>query len=215
MVPNPFMGVVLHAIGGFAAGSFYIPFKKVRKWAWETYWLVGGFFSWMIAPWVVACLVCPDVMAILRAAPMKSVIWSYLFGVLWGIGGLTFGLTMRYLGMSLGYALALGFCAAFGTIIPPVFTHKFMGMLDTTSGLVTLAGVLVCLAGMAVCGKAGVSKERELSADQKTAVVSEFNFTKGVWIAIFAGIMSACMAFAIQAGKPISELAVVHHVPPL
>ena len=215
MVPNPFLGVVLHALGGFAAGSFYIPFKKVRKWAWETYWLVGGFFSWVIAPWVVACLICPDVMAILRDAPKSSLLWSYVFGVLWGIGGLTFGLTMRYLGMSLGYALALGFCAAFGTIIPPVFNGQIGGMLSRPSGIVTLGGVLVCLAGIAVCGKAGVSKERELSADQKKAAVSEFDFVKGVWIAVFAGIMSACMAFAIQAGKPISALAVQHHVPPL
>lgn len=212
---NPFLGVLLHAIGGFAAGSFYIPFKKVRKWAWESYWLVGGLFSWIIAPWVVSLLVCPDVMGILRAAPEKSLLWSYLFGVLWGIGGLTFGLTMRYLGMSLGYALALGFCAAFGTIIPPVFTHKFMGMLKHTSGLVTLGGVFVCLLGIAVCGKAGILKERELSADQKQAAVSEFSFVKGVWIAIFAGIMSACMAFAIEAGKPIADLAVLHNVPPL
>ena len=215
MIPNPFLGVVLHAIGGFAAGSFYIPFKKVRKWAWETYWLVGGFFSWIIAPWVVAYLVCPNVMAVLREAPPNALLWAYLFGVLWGIGGLTFGLTMRYLGMSLGYALALGFCAAFGTVIPPVFKGEFGGLLASTSGLVTLGGVLVCLTGIGICGIAGISKEKELSADQKTAAVSEFDFRKGVWIAIFAGIMSACMAFAIQAGKPISELAVKHGVAPL
>ena len=215
MIPNPFLGVLLHAAGGFAAGSFYIPFKKVRKWAWETYWLVGGFFSWIIAPWVVAYLVCPDVMAILRGAPSGSLFWSYLFGVLWGIGGLTFGLTMRYLGMSLGYALALGFCAAFGTIMPPVFMGKFAGMVSQLSGLVTLGGVLVCLTGIAVCGKAGVLKERELSAEQKQAAISEYSFVKGVWIAIFAGVMSACMAFAIQAGKPISALAVEQGVPPL
>ena len=210
MTPNPFLGVALHALGGFAAGSFYIPFKKVRKWAWESYWLVGGFFSWIIAPWVVAYLVCPDVIAILSSAPKSSLLWAYVFGVLWGIGGLTFGLTMRYLGMSLGYALALGFCAAFGTIIPPVFKGEFGGMVTQLSGLVTLGGVVVCLTGMAVCGKAGVSKERELSADEKKAAVTEFDFVKGVWIAIFAGIMSACMAFAIQAGKPIAEMAVTH-----
>ena len=210
MVPNPFLGVVLHAIGGFAAGSFYIPFKKVKKWAWESYWLVGGFFSWMIAPWVVAWLVCPDVMTVLHTAPKSSLLWAYLFGVLWGIGGLTFGLTMRYLGMSLGYALALGFCAAFGTIIPPIFQGTFGGMVSQLSGLVTLGGVAVCLAGISVCGKAGVLKEGELSAEQKKAAVTEFDFKKGIWIAIFAGVMSACMAFAIQAGKPIAQLAVVH-----
>jgi len=207
MTPNPFLGIVLHAIGGLAAGSFYIPFKMVRKWSWESYWLVGGVFSWIIAPWVAALIACPDVVGAIRSAPSSSVLWAYLFGVLWGVGGLTFGLTMRYLGMSLGYALALGFCAAFGTIIPPVFTGKASGLVGTISGQVTLIGILVCLAGIGVCGRAGVSKESELSAEDKKATISEFNFAKGLWVAVFAGIMSACMAFAMAAGKPIADAA--------
>ncbi|MCC6695342.1 MAG: L-rhamnose/proton symporter RhaT [Candidatus Hydrogenedentes bacterium] len=204
---NPFFGVFLHAVGGFAAGSFYIPYKGVRKWAWESYWLVGGVFSWLIAPWVVASLAVPDVLGVLANAPLKSVAWSYFFGLLWGVGGLTFGLSMRYLGLSLGYALALGFCAAFGTLIPPIFEGKFGPLVETASGLTILAGVGVCLCGIAVCGVAGIRKERELSKEAKTASITEFNFAKGVWVAIFAGIMSACMAFAIAAGKPIAEAA--------
>lgn len=215
MNPNPFLGVFLHAIGGLAAGSFYIPFKRVKKWAWESYWLVGGFFSWVITPWVVAYLVCPDVLSILRQAPASSLIWAYVFGLLWGIGGLTFGLSMRYLGLSLGYAVALGFCAAFGTIVPPVFKHEFGSLLSATSGQVTLIGVLVCLVGIAVCGKAGLSKEGELSTDEKKASITEFSFVKGLWVAIFAGIMSACMAFAIDAGQPLSKLAADKGTPAL
>jgi L-rhamnose-H+ transport protein len=213
MNANPFLGVFLHALGGFAAGSFYIPYKGVRKWAWESYWLVGGVFSWILAPWVIAWLTCPDLVAVLRSAPLRSLFWSYAFGLLWGIGGLTFGLSMRYLGMSLGYALALGFCAAFGTIIPPMFKGEFPALLSSASGLITLAGVGVCLAGIGVCGRAGVSKERELSAEQKKTAIREFDFMKGVWVAIFAGIMSACMAFAVQAGRPIADSAVAYGTP--
>ena len=215
MNANPFLGVVLHAFGGFAAGSFYIPFKRVKQWAWESYWLVGGFFSWIIAPWVVAWLVCPDLLSLLREAPHQSLWWSYFFGLLWGIGGLTFGLSMRYLGMSLGYALALGFCAACGTIIPPIFTGQFLSITAAASGWVTLSGVLVCLGGIAVCGKAGLIKERELPPEQKQETIREFNFRKGVCVAVFAGMMSACMAFAIAAGKPIAALAVQRGTPPL
>ncbi len=205
---NPFLGVVLHAIGGFAAGSFYIPFKRVRKWAWESYWIVGGFFAWIVAPWVVALLVCPNLLGVLTNAPPRNLILAFSFGVLWGVGGLTFGLSMRYLGMSLGYALALGFCAAFGTIIPPIFNHEFGQLTSQLPGQVVLLGVIVCLAGIAVCGKAGVRKEGELTTDQKQATISEFNFRKGLWIAIFAGVMSACWAFGLAAGEPIAELAV-------
>lgn len=215
MTPNPFFGIMLHALGGFAAGSFYIPFKRVRGWAWESYWLVGGVFSWIVAPWIVALVVCPNVLDVLRAAPTKNLLWSYFFGVLWGVGGLTFGLSMRYLGMSLGYALALGFCAAFGTIIPPAFNGQLPGLVAAPSGLVTLAGVLVCLVGIAICGRAGIRKEREMSPEQKQAVIKEFNFARGFWVAVFAGVMSACMAFAIAAGKPIAEIAVAHGTPDL
>jgi L-rhamnose-H+ transport protein len=167
----------------------------------------------VIAPWVIAWLVCPNLLSVLHNAPVSSILWSYFFGLLWGIGGLTFGLSMRYLGMSLGYALALGFCAAFGTIIPPIFKGEFVGLISKLPGQVVLSGVLVCLAGIAVSGRAGVRKERELSDAEKTASISEFNFAKGVWIAVFAGIMSACMAFAIAFGAPIAKLAVANGTP--
>ena len=205
---NPFLGIILHSIGGFAAGSFYIPFKKVRNWAWESYWLVGGFFSWIIMPWLIAFLTVPKLTSILCEAPSKSIFLCYLFGLLWGVGGLTFGLSMRYLGMSLGYALSLGFCAVFGTIIPPIFEGVFGELITRASGLTMLSGVLVCLAGIGICGWAGVSKESELSEEQRKATIKEFNFTRGLWVAIFAGIMSACMAFGIACGEPIARLAV-------
>jgi L-rhamnose-H+ transport protein len=212
---NPFLGIILHSIGGFAAGSFYIPYKKVRNWAWESYWLVGGFFSWIIAPWLVAFLTVPNLFSILCEAPLKIIFLCYLFGLLWGVGGLTFGLSMRYLGMSLGYALALGFCAAFGTIIPAIRRREFGELITRPSGLTTLAGIVVCLAGIAICGWAGVTKENELSDEKKKETVKEFNFTKGLWVAIFAGVMSACMALGIDTGKPIAQLAVEKGIEPL
>ena len=201
------LGVLLHAAGGFAAGSFYIPFKKVRNWAWESYWLVNGVFSWIVMPWVIAAATVPELTSVLSKAPVNSIAWSYLFGLLWGIGGLTFGLSVRYLGMSLGYAIALGFCAVFGTIIPPIYKGIFGDLVTSASGLTTLGGVLVCIVGVAFCGWAGMAKEKELSAEKKKKVIAEFNFVKGLWIAMFAGVMSACMAFAIAAGEPIAALA--------
>ncbi|MHC4118603.1 MAG: L-rhamnose/proton symporter RhaT [Planctomycetota bacterium] len=201
------LGVLLHAAGGFAAGSFYIPFKKVHNWAWESYWLVNGVFSWLVMPWLVARLAMPELMQVLRGAPIRSIFWSYLLGLLWGVGGLTFGLSMRYLGMSLGYAVALGFCAFFGTVIPPIWRGTFDELLASASGLTTLGGVLICLAGIAICGWAGISKEKELSDEKKKEAIAEFNFAKGIWIAVFAGVMSACMAFGIAAGEPIAKFA--------
>ena len=198
----------LLTLGGFAAGSFYIPFKKVRNWAWESYWLTNGLFAWIIVPWLVAVLTVPNLTAVLREAPGSTIFWTYLFGLLWGIGAVTFGLSMRYLGMSLGYAIALGLCAVFGTIVPPIYFGTFGQLFSRASGLTTLGGVLVCLIGIAICGWAGMSKEKELSAEEKKKTIEEFNFTKGLFVAILAGVMSACIAFGFAAGRPIARLAV-------
>lgn len=207
MTPNPFLGVILHAIGGLASASFYIPYRKVRHWAWESYWLAGGFFSWIIAPWVLAAIIVPDLLGILQATPVKVLFWSYFFGAMWGLGGLTFGLTMRYLGIGLGMAMALGYCAAFGTLMPPIFNGQIVEIIHTNSGLVILLGVAVCLAGIAISGMAGMSKEKEMSEKERKAVVSEFNFMKGLLVSTFSGIMSACMAYGMAAGKPMGQLA--------
>lgn len=212
---NPFLGVLLIALGGFAAASFYIPLKKVRNWAWESYWLANGFFAWIIAPWLVALFSVPGLWAVLKSSPGSSLFWCYFFGLLWGVGGLTFGLTMRYLGMSLGYSLALGYTAAFGTIIPPIYFQTFLDMLRLPSGLVTFAGVLVCLIGIAIVGRAGRLKEQGLSDEQKKVSVKEFNFRKGFFIALLSGVMSACFAFGIAAGKPIAARAVAAGTAPL
>lgn len=208
-------GVIFHFIGGFASGSFYIPYKKVKGWAWESYWIVGGFFSWLVVPFIAAALTVPHFMDIIRATDGTTIFWTYFLGALWGIGGLTFGLSMRYLGISLGMAVALGFCSAFGALIPPIYmdlftdqTHDtFSAMMQSRKGLFVIAGVLICLVGIAVCGKAGVMKEKELSADQKKASIKEFNLKKGLIVAIVSGILSACMSFAISAGKVMGESA--------
>jgi len=210
---NPFFGVILHAIGGLAAGSFYLPFKKVRGWSWETYWLVGGVFSWIFAPLFAAYFLSPNLFEIIGSAPAPVLLKTYGLGVLWGIGGLTFGLTMRYLGLSLGYALALGLCATFGTLLPPIAQGGFADLIVKSSGIAILSGVAVCLSGIGLSGWAGVLKENELSEAEKVETVAEYHFIKGVWVAIFCGIMSACMAFAFQAGKPIATRAVESGVP--
>jgi len=216
MTPNPFLGLIFHWIGGLASASFYIPYRGVRNWAWETYWLVGGFFSWILAPWCIALFMTNDLLKVLSEATPSTLFWTYFFGVLWGIGGLTFGLTMRYLGISLGMAIALGFCAAFGTLIPPIYHGTFATtILGTNSGLVILLGVGVCLAGIGVSGAAGMTKENEMSVEQKRAVIKEFNFKKGILIATLSGVMSACFSFALDAGSQIKELTLTHGTQPL
>jgi len=211
MNPNPALGVLFHWLGGLASGSFYVPYKGVKHWAWETYWLAGGFFSWIIAPWILASLLTKDLFAVLGQAPASALFWAFFFGLLWGVGGLTFGLTMRYLGLSLGMAVVLGLCAAFGTLIPPIFHGEFMThVVGTSSGRVILFGIFVCLAGITAAGLAGISKERVMSPEQQRAAIQEFDLRKGIGVAVLSGVMSACFAYGLDAGKPIKTLTMEH-----
>jgi L-rhamnose-H+ transport protein len=216
MDPNPAVGVFYHWLGGLASGSFYLPFRRVNAWAWETYWLVGGFFSWIIIPWIMALAVTNELPQILRETPAATLFWTYTFGLLWGLGGLTFGLTMRYLGMSLGMAMVLGYTATFGTLVPPIFRGEFAShVLGTHSGRVILLGVAVCLVGIVLAGAAGVAKERKMSDAEKRIAIREFNLKRGVVVATFSGVMSACFAYGLAAGDPIKELAIRYGTPGL
>ncbi len=220
MQPNPLLGVVFHWLGGLSSGTFYVPFKGVRKWSWETFWLAGGLFSWLICPWIGALVLTHDLFAVLKEIPAKTFWMTYLMGALWGLGGLTFGLTMRYLGMSLGMAVALGYCAAFGTLLPPIVKGEFADKLLNHSGTsaggpLVLFGVFVCLLGIALGGIAGVRKERDMGNDGKSSAITEFSLWKGLAIATFSGVMSSCFSYGFQFGEPITKITAAHGTGPL
>lgn len=207
------LGVLLHAIGGFAAGSFYIPFKIVKKWSWESAWMILGIAAWLIAPLLFATFTVPNLGEVLAAADSSTKMWTYLFGALWGIGGLTFGLALRYLGISLGMTIALGFTTAFGTLIPPIYEGKFMSLIQTKVGMITFIGILLALVGIAIAGKAGMMKEKDIDEDKKQETIEDFSFWKGIIVAIVSGILSSGFAFALAAGQPIADIALEKGTP--
>jgi L-rhamnose-H+ transport protein len=209
------LGVFFHAIGGFASGSFYMPYKKVKGWSWESFWIVGGLFSWLIAPLIAAYITIPNFMEIIKASPSDVLLKTYSMGLLWGIGGLLYGLGVRYLGMSLGNSITLGFCSAFGALVPAIY-YNFVptngkvsigDMFGSHGGQLVLLGVLVCLIGIAICGYAGTLKEKDLNEEQKKASIQEFNLPKGLLIATISGILSAFFNFGIEAGKSMANVA--------
>lgn len=210
------LGIFYHSVGGFASGSFYMPYNKVKGWAWESYWITGGLFSWLIIPPVAAYFTVPGFAEIISSTSSSVLLFTYLMGLLWGIGGLTYGLGVRYLGMSLGNSVALGFCAAFGAIIPPIYYDlnptdgkiSFTDMMQTTGGQLVLLGVLISLVGIAISGRAGMMKEKEITEEQSKKSIAEFALVKGLIIAIISGILSSFMNFGIEAGKPMAEAAV-------
>jgi L-rhamnose-H+ transport protein len=204
------IGISLYVVGGFTGAVFYLPFKGVKNWAWESYWMIYAVVGLIVMPWALALSLSPNVLSVISGAlqdeeSRKVLLLCYLFGGMWGLGGLTWGLMIRYLGVGLGLAVGAGLCASAGTILPHI--NELSRLVAEDWGLATLVGVGVALLGIITTGAAGMSKERELSEEQKKASVAEFDFTKGILVAIFSGIMSAGMAFGLSGGKLLEKAA--------
>lgn len=204
-----FLGLLIIAIGAFCQSSCYVPINKIRSWSWESYWIVQGVFAWLVLPLLGALLAVPAGRSLceLFAEASSFNLWmTILFGALWGVGGLTFGLSMRYLGVALGQSIALGTCAGLGTIMGPVLLNIFFPENDPLSQLTfsVILGVVVTLVGIAIIGVAGSMKASSLSEEEKRAAVKDFNFPKGITIALLAGFMSGCFNVGLEFGSGIN-----------
>lgn len=203
------IGLLIIAVGAFCQSSCYVPINKIKDWSWESYWIVQGVFAWLVLPFLGALLAVPEgesLFGLFVESPTFNVLMTILFGVLWGVGGLTFGLSMRYLGVALGQSIALGTCAGLGTIMGPVLLDIFfpgLGALESLTFAVIL-GVVVTLLGIAIIGVAGAMKSAALSDEEKREAVKDFNFPKGLAIALLAGFMSGCFNVGLEFGKDIN-----------
>lgn len=217
-MPPVIAGLILHGLGGVAAASFYAPLKFIRRWPWESYYLAMGLFAWQAAPWIIGYATVPNLWEVLWGAPPAALGWTLLFGALWGVGAVTYGLTMRYLGMALGMSVSLGFSALFGTLVPPLFRGQLGAIAATEGGRIVIGGVALCVAGILVSGFAGVRKDGEkpaaLPANDHSGD-AEFSPLKGLGVAFVCGVMSACFAFGLQAGAPVAERALAAGANPL
>lgn len=199
------LGLIIIAIGSFGQSSSYVPIKKVKSWSWESFWLTQGVFAWLVFPLLGALLAVPSGHSLWELLGAGGTGAAFFYGILWGIGGLTFGLSMRYLGVALGQSIALGTCSAFGTLIPALFFDK-QDLLHG-SGLILLIGVCITLAGIATIGFAGGLRAKNMSEEDKKAAIKDFALTKGLVIALLCGVMSACFALGLSAGQPIADYA--------
>nr|VUD34362.1 L-rhamnose-proton symporter [Raoultella sp. NCTC 9187] len=204
------MGIFWHLIGAASAACFYAPFKQVKQWSWETMWSIGGIVSWLILPWTISALLLPDFWAYYNSFSASTLLPVFLFGAMWGIGNINYGLTMRYLGMSMGIGIAIGITLIVGTLMTPILNGQFEVLINTKGGQMTLLGVLVAVIGVAIVTRAGQLKERKMGIK-----AADFNLKKGLVLAVMCGIFSAGMSFAMNAAKPMHEAAAALGVDPL
>lgn len=207
-----FIGLLIIALGSFGQSSSYVPINRVREWSWENFWMVQGLFAWLLFPLLGALIAVPEGSSLFALLGEGGALRAIVYGALWGVGGLTFGLSMRYLGVALGQSISLGTCSAFGTLLPALFagTDLLHG-----PGLILLIGVGITLAGIAVIGYAGSLRAATMSEEEKRAAIRDFALTKGLVVALLAGVMSACFALGLDAGAPIKAAAAAQGADPL
>ncbi|MDB6095602.1 MAG: RhaT l-rhamnose-proton symport 2 [Verrucomicrobia bacterium] len=204
---SPLLGVGMHAIGAFFAATCYTPQKKVRGWSWQSYWITQATFCWLLLPLIGAYLTIPDLMAVLREAPTSAMRNSFLLGVAYGVGGTAFGISIRYIGFSLTYAIAVGLSSVLGTLVPPLVKGTLGDVLHKPGSMWIMGGIVVGIMGIAMAGWAGRLKEKDLSArDQR----GDFSLSKGLMLSLLAGVLSAVYGFALEAGEPIAAVASAH-----
>lgn len=210
----PLIGTLFHTVGAGAAALCYAPQRYVRGWSWQTYWLLQAAGCWLVLPWIFAALTIPELGAVLHEAPKDAMLKSYLLGVLYGVGGIAFGVAIRYIGYSLTYAIAIGVSCVLGTLLPPLLTGTLTATLANTAGMIVVAGVVLGSGAIVATGIAGVRKERELAgksaADAASVPRSTYNARRGVPIVLLAGALSAVFSFSLAAGQPIADVAALH-----
>ncbi len=208
IAPNPLLGTGLHGIGATLAANCYAPQKLVRRWSWETFWMIQAVWCWLLWPIIGAMLTIPDLANVMgdavRDCPM-ALVWSFLFSMAYGVGGIAFNLSIRYIGFALTYAIAVGLSAILGTLVPPLVRGEFGTILSKTGSGWVLSGVAVGALGIAVCGIAGRLKERDLT--QQSSGTGEFNLLKGLGLSLVAGVLSAVYGFALDVSKPVIAIA--------
>lgn len=204
---NPVLGVLMHAVGAGFAATCYTPQKRVRGWSWQTYWLTQAAFCWFLLPILGALLTIPDLAGVLREAPRSAMRNSFVLGVAYGVGGTAFGISIRHIGFSLTYAIAVGLSSVLGTLVPPLVKGTLSATLQKAGAGWVVAGIVVGTLGIALAGAAGRMKERDLS---EQAAGGEFSLLKGLLLSLLAGVLSAVYGFAIEAGEPIADVASAH-----
>lgn len=207
MMSNPLLGVAMHAVGATFAATCYTPEKRVRGWSWQTYWITQASFCWLLLPILGAALTIPELLAVLREAPKDAMLHSFLLGAAYGIGGTAFGISIRYIGFSLTYAIAVGLSSVLGTLIPPLAKGTLLVTLNRPGAEWIVLGIVTGTLGIATAGLAGRLKERDLSAQEST---SQFSLMRGLMLSLLAGVLSAVYGFALDAGEPIADVASAH-----
>lgn len=205
ITPNPIVGTLLHAVGGGAAACCYLPFEKIKKWSYESFWIVQSLFAWLIVPIIVGYLTVPDLWQVYKDAPTQAIVVPILLGALYGFGGMAFGFAIRHIGYSLTYTISIGISAIIGTIVPLLLTQTLIAQYTRPGGKVFFLGMLISFIGLIFCGIAGYRKEKDLAKVKDAS--TNFNMSKGLYLTLFAGILSGIFGVALFLAQPVADLA--------
>ncbi len=165
-------------------------------------------WCWLLWPIIGAAMTIPDLHTVLTEAPKSAMLFSFSLGLAYGIGGIAFNISIRYIGFALTYAIAVGLSAILGTLVPPLVRGQFGEILAKPGSSVVMAGVAMGALGIGLCGAAGRLKEGDLRTQE--GGTGEFSLAKGLILSLVAGVLSSVYGFALEAAVPVVEVAEQH-----
>jgi len=192
---------VLLIFASFFQGSFGLGMKYMSPLSWEAWWLVHVTIAMILFPLLWAIIVVPNLFEIILSSPIESIQMAMLYGFFWGIGGIMFGVSVPYIGLSLTMGIVMGLAGSVGSLIP-----FFQGSNSTNDPIFSyvLVGLLISLIGVAFTAKAGIDRDK---LQNSTESKNKSNITKGILIAVVCGVLSALLNVGFSNAAPIAKTA--------
>jgi L-rhamnose-H+ transport protein len=199
------LGIGYHAAGALLSANCYGPQKSIRRWSWESFWITQAAWCWLILPLAGALITIPHLWLVLTHSPADRMLFAFLMGIAYGIGGTAFNISIRYIGFSLTYSIAVGLSSILGTIVPLLVRGQTAQILGRAGAEWVLGGIAAGALGIAICGAAGRLKERDLDAGAGGR--GEFSLLKGLLLSLVAGVFSAVYGIALEVAAPVADMA--------
>lgn len=196
------IGIILVIVATFFQGSFGLGMKYMNPLKWEAWWLVHAVVAMILIPTVWAYIVTPDLFTVISQASTDTILYAMLFGAMWGVGGILFGKSVPYIGMSLTYGIVLGLCAAAGSLIP-FFSNSSPEMMASLPKVI--GGVVLLVIGVAFAAYAGIIKDKATANEEGGS--ENKNLKTGLIIAVLSGLLSAALGIGFANGIDIKQLA--------
>jgi len=182
-------GLIAMLVSGFFNSAFPLPLKYAKKWKWENTWLLFSILTFWVLPLAVASFFNPGLCETFAGTPWSVFVPAAIFGFIWGIAQVTFGLSFPLVGMAMSFAIVVGLCGVLGSFIPMAVFHR--DQLLGVRGAALLVSTLILIVGLRLYTKA--ARQREADSNPTGKPEERSNYRLGLFLCVFTGVLGSAL----------------------